>query len=168
MTEEKTIISPTYITVEGPIIFLAGPILGGPDWQKEAINYIRSKNPELNIASPRRQADEKKFSKNEYNKQVDWEHFYLQLAIENGVIMFWLAKEIKHRCDRSYAQTTRIELGEGAVLSRLTGAKVVVGIEDGFTGAKYIRKTLRRKYPYIPICDNLPQTCDLAVLFALT
>lgn len=163
----EIIIPPRYVEVDGSVIFLAGPIRGAIDWQGKAIHYIRNKNPELHIASPRRPIlTQDEFQEATFDEQVDWEHYYLQQAAENGVTLFWLAKEAEHRCDRAYAQTTRFELGEATGVHRFASIKVVVGIEDGFTGRKYIRKTLVKKYPNIPICDTLEQTCDLAIQLA--
>jgi hypothetical protein len=34
------ILPPQYVTVEGPLVFLAGPIQGAPDWQREAIALL--------------------------------------------------------------------------------------------------------------------------------
>lgn len=162
------IIPPRYVKARGPVIFLAGPIRGAVDWQDEAICYIENKNSKLHIASPRRpELTQEEFSENTFDEQVDWEHFYLQRAGKNGVILFWLAKEIKHNCNRAYAQTTRFELGEAVAMHHFSKMKVVVGIEEGFIGAKYIRKTLSKKYPDIPVCNDLKGACELAIQFAL-
>lgn len=164
----EIIIAPRYAKVIGPVIFLAGPIQGAADWQSRAIQLIQNKNPELNIASPRRAVFfGKSFTEADWNEQVDWEHYYLQRASENGVILFWLAKEAEHRCDRAYAQITRFELGEAVVLQKLAKIKVVVGVEEDFTGGRYVRKTLRKKYPDIPLCDTLEATCETAVQLAI-
>jgi hypothetical protein len=164
----KIIIAPHYVEVSSPIIYLAGPMEGAVDWQSEAIQYIHNKDHRLNIASPRRPTLGKvPFTETGFHQQVDWEHFYLQRASEKGVILFWLAKEVEHRCDRAYAQTTRFELGEIAVIHKFTGTKVVVGIENGFSGSRYIRKTLAKKYPRIPVYENLKETCDTAIRLAI-
>jgi len=163
----KIIIPPRYLEVEGPVIFLAGPIRGAENWQGRAIHYIRSKNLELHIASPRRSVlTQDNFPEDTFDEQIDWEHYYLRRTSENGVILFWLAKEIEHRCNRAYGQTTRFELGEAAAIHHFSNIKVVVGIDEGFTGAKYIRKTLSKKYPNIPVSNTLEKTCDLAIQLA--
>ena len=99
-----------------------------------------------------------------YDEQVDWEHFFLDYALRRGVILFWLAKEAVHDCKRSYAQTTRFELGEHVALARHLDAPVVVGIEDGYTGAKYVRRTLGKKYPEVMLRDTLEDTCWAALM----
>lgn len=158
----KTLIAPEYGDVPGPLIFLAGPIQGAADWQKRAIELL-APHPGVNIASPRRPLSAEDFSEADYNAQVDWEHHHLARAAENGAILFWLAKESVHDCGRAYAQTTRFELGEAVTLCRLRGAKVVIGIEEGFTNARYIRRTLAKKAPAIPMCSTLEEACEQAL-----
>lgn len=155
---------PHYIAGHAPIIFLAGPIQGTTDWQKEAIAYITEFNPDIDIASPRRDIQFKKDFTNElYNEQVDWETFHLRLAGKHGVVLFWLAKECTHSCERAYAQTTRFELAEWKMHHEKDGAKLVIGIDEGFTGARYIRRRLNQDCPNIPLCSTLKETCEKAV-----
>jgi len=110
----KTIIAPNYInSIDGPVIFLAGPIQGAADWQTDAIQIINKHAPDLYVASPRQTIKSlSDFTKEMYNTQVDWETYHLREAGKNGVVLFWLAKEFEHRCNRAYAQTTRFELAE--------------------------------------------------------
>lgn len=77
--------------------------------------------------------------------------------------MFWLAKEARHARARAYAQTSRFELGEWKEKSKLSGTMLVLGIEDGFTGARYIRRRLAQDCPTIPILDGLEATCHSAI-----
>src|SRR5262249_16091029 len=138
---------PAYRDIHGPLIFLAGPIQGAPDWHDRAIALLAAV-PALHIASPRRPlSSEGELSAEDYNGQVDWEHYHMERAAECGVILFWLAREATHYCDRAYAQTSRFELGESVTLHRWKGAKVVVGIEDGFSNARYLRRTIAKKAP---------------------
>lgn len=141
-----------YLNNDSPLIFLAGPIQGSLDWQARAIKIIRGLAPELNIASPRVGLDEWKHI---FYNQVDWESYHLQRAAIKGVILFWLAKEALHDCGRSYAQTTRYELAKWSQKR----ARIVVGIEDGFSGARYIRYILSQDRPDIPILSSLEETC---------
>jgi len=157
----QTLIVPEYSDIQGPLVFLAGPIQGAEDWQNKAIDILRENAPDLNIASPRREYLTGEFV---YEKQVDWETHYLQRASENGCIMFWLAKEKEHFCHRAYAQTTRFELAEWTTkkLSR-DYINIVIGIEEGFTGAKYIKHRLGHRFIPIPFCDFLEETCLRAI-----
>lgn len=94
---------------------------------------------------------------------MHWETQYLNRAAKNGVILFYLAKEEKHFCERAYAQTSRFELGEWKAKHEHTGCNVVVGIEDGFSNARYIRLRLSQDCKNIPICSSLEETCDKAI-----
>ena len=82
--------------------------------------------------------------------------------------MFWLAKEFEHNCKRAYAQTTRFELAEWKMRHEYEGAKLVVGVEEGFTGAKYIKRRFPQDCPEVPLCSTLEETCREAVKLART
>lgn len=160
---EKILLPPEYHRVDGPLIFLAGPIQGAPDWQDRAIGLF-APHRGLSVASPRRPATTaSEFTEADYNAQVDWEHHYLDRAGREGAILFWLAAEAEHDCARAYAQTTRFELGEAVTLHCLRGVQVVVGIEAGFTNARYLRRTLAKKAPFIPVRDTLEAACAAAL-----
>lgn len=149
---------------EEPLVFLAGPIQGAADWQSEAIRLLHERDPDILVASPRRAGGIKgSFTPEMYREQVDWEHVRLRQALCGGVTLFWLAKEEQHYCDRAYAQTTRFELGEACGLSLLFPSKIVVGIEEGFSNARYIRHTLKEKYASVVLADSLEETCQEAV-----
>ena len=160
MNKEKVILPPNSIEVEGPIIFLAGPIRGAQDWQGEAIKIIHRINPQISIASPRREYLDGEFV---YERQVDWETKYLRRSAKNGVILFWLSKEFEHDHGRAYAQTSRFELAEWKMRHEHDGAKLVIGIEDGFTGARYIRRRFSQDCPNVLILNSLEDTCKKAV-----
>lgn len=137
--------------------------MGADNWQEKAIAIIRSEDSGLHIASPRRPIEiDGDFPEDMFTEQIEWEHYYLRQAGVYGAILFWLPREIKHICGRAYAQTTRFELAEAAALNR----KIVVGMEEGFPGGKYIRFTLASKYPGIPLCSTLKETCKAAVKLA--
>lgn len=165
---ENLILPPTYLDkIDAPLIFLAGPIQGASDWQKDAIAIIRYFAPTFYVASPRRNIAKKgDFSVEMYNEQVDWETYHLKKAGEKGTVMFWLAKEFKHIRRRAYGQTSRFELGEWKMKHERDGAKLVVGIEEGFSGARYIQKRMLRDCPEVPVCSTLEKTCQEAVRLA--
>src|SRR5688572_3681746 len=122
------IAAPQRIDVVGPLVFLAGPISRGPDgWHEQAIATIANLNNKIHVANPRRDPDTSAqlwnqredgatmrhdFPERDYNEQMDWETHYLRRAAADGVVVFWLARERAHRCDRPHAQTTRFELAE--------------------------------------------------------
>jgi hypothetical protein len=157
------IITPPEITeVTTAILFLNGPIQGAPDWQADAVDAIRSQPPdhELTIASPRKAYLDGTFI---YEKQVDWETHYRSRCHKIGVNLFWLAAQTTDTPGRSYAQTTRVELGETMTEHIYTGAKMVVGIEQGFSNARYIRRRLAQSCPGVLVVDSLDDTCTEAV-----
>lgn len=156
----KVILPPHTSELVGPVVFLAGPIQGAPLWQLEAARLLHELMPEVHVANPRREYLSGEF---DYGVQVDWETHHLQRAASGGVILFWLAKETAHTCDRAYAQTTRFELAEWKVRHERDGAKLVIGIEDGFTGAKYIRHRFAQDCPGVPVCESLRSTCEAVV-----
>lgn len=144
-------------------VFLAGPIQGASDWQSEAYSNIIAQwqsdweshiDKGLIVCSPRRNDDTWKF---DYAQQVDWESYHLRAASEHGIIMFWLAKENQHFCDRAYAQTTRFELGEWLAKKP---EKVIIGVEPGFTGERYVRHRFSKSHM---IHSSLEKTCEAVV-----
>lgn len=159
----KIYLPPKIVEVEGPTIFLAGPIQGAINWQKNAIDYIQNKDSRINIANPRRDYLPDTFV---YNEQVDWETAHLLKASQNGTILFWLAKEFEHHPDRGYAQTTRFELAEWKVKHERDGINLVIGIEEGFSGSKYIKRRVKQDCPEVPICSSLEETCYEAIKLA--
>ena len=169
----KIIIAPEYQEINGPLVFLAGPIQGAYDWQLRATQILQQLHPEINIANPRRPLNhEGDFTEQMYTAQVDWETHHLQMAAygnagkgesDRGAVLFWLAKEAKHFCDRAYAQTTRFELAEWKVKHERDKVNLVVGIEDGFTGARYICRRMNQDCPEVPILSTLEETCEKAV-----
>jgi len=159
MTERKVFVPPEHVSSEQRVVFLAGPIQGAPDWQSDAINILNTLKPDICIASPRRES----FEEVSYDEQVNWETENLRKAGENGVIMFWLAKENEQISGRSYAQTSRAELFEWKVRHERDGAKIVIGIEEGFTGYRYIKKRFGQDCPDVPILESLEETCKRAL-----
>lgn len=154
--------SPDYQDVEGALVFLAGPIQGAEDWHKTAIELILKQNPSINIASPRGDYSGREF---DYNTQVDWETHYLNKASKTGAILFWLAKEKEHMCDRAFAQTTRFELAEWITkYGQERDLKLSIGIEPGFPGERYLRKRIGQNHPEIQIYSTLNDVCRDVVL----
>jgi hypothetical protein len=151
----------------GPIIFLAGPIQDAPDWQALAIEIIGNLDADIAIASPRKDYASGEFI---YEEQVDWETHYLHRAASWGAVLFWLANqktsttEPGQKFPRPYAQTTRQELGEWRA-KKLQDPRInlVVGIDDNFSNAKYIKRRLNQEGPDVPILSSLEETCKTAV-----
>ena len=160
MSERLVIQPPEIIDTTGPIIFLAGPIQGAPNWQPVAAGHIHDLDSSITVASPRKDYQEGTFV---YEKQVDWETHFLRKAGKLGVIGFWLATQLEESPGRAYAQTTRFELAEWKMKHEFEGAKITLGIEEGFGNARYIRRRFTQDCPDVNIADNLEEFCQNAV-----
>jgi hypothetical protein len=149
--------------VEEPVIFLAGPIQGAPDWQNEAARRIHRLAPHVLVASPRKEYLDGTFV---HEKQVDWETYHLRAAGRLGVVAFWLARQAEETPGRAYAQTTRFELAEWKMRHQYEGAKLTVGIEEGFGNERYIRRRFSQDCPSVQITRSLAAMCHNAVELA--
>lgn len=150
---------------KAPVLFLAGPITHARDWQADAVKLVvkYATNQDIDIANPRR-SGWTKLTPHEYLEQVDWEHMFLERAVEarNGVILFWLAKPEVKSAERAFGQTTRFEIAEAMMNHIYRRARVVVGIEEGFGNERYIRHTFSKKARDIPLLDTLEETVQVA------
>lgn len=163
MTERLTLTPPEIVDVDGPVIFLAGPIQGAPDWQTVAADVIHDLDPAVVVASPRKDYPEGTFV---YERQVDWETHFLRRAGKAGVVAFWLANQTIETPGRSYAQTTRFELAEWKMRHERDGANVTIGIEEGFGNARYIARRFAQDAPEVKVTDSLEELCRNAVELA--
>ena len=120
-------------------IFLAGPILGAPEWQ----NQIPEINGDITLLSPRRD----NYDNFNYDEQVNWETIGLRIA---DIILFWIPEEKEKILDHEYAQTTRTEFGE--YLAR--GKKIIIGIHNNFLGRRYF-ETKCNQYGIEKLHNNL-------------
>lgn len=149
--------------IEGPLVFLAGPIKGAPDWQAEAIRWFAENAPVISVASPRRARKGEEF---DFAAQVNWETHHLRRAAEHGVILFWLPREEVAVPGRAYAQTTRFELAEWKMRHERDGVRLVLGVEDGFSGERYIRFRFGQDCPRVPILSSHATLCAAAAELA--
>ena len=114
----RVITPPNFGPVDGPLVYLAGPIEGAPDWQSEALERLLSLDPSLNVANPRRPlAPGEELA----SEQIDWETGYLRRAEQHGAILFWMAAERDHVPWRAYAQVARAQLFECKARPRARG-----------------------------------------------
>lgn len=161
----RNLLTPPLIgPISSRLVFLAGPIQGAPDWQSDAVRWFAEHAPNFTVASPRRAYRPGEF---DYAAQVDWETHHLRAAARDGVILFWLAKEAVATPGRAYAQTSRFELAEWKVRHERDGAKLVIGIESGFSGERYIRRRFGQDCPAVPLCESLAGTCATAMRLIL-
>jgi len=146
--------SPDYPDIDGPLVFLAGPIFGAPDWQPGAERLFHAQRPDLWLANPRPTLT------TDDDRQIDWESHHLSRAGDEGVVFFWCPNEETHDCSRPYGQTTRFELGEWVARSKAAGSNLVLGVEPGFSNAYYFRRRLARDLPHAPVRDTLEATVE--------
>lgn len=161
----KSVIRPLeFVNAAKGILYLAGPIKGAPDWHGEAAACIHNLDPHVKIVSPRRKTETAgKLSDEEYDLQIRWQLHYFEEACRRGVVLVWLAKEAAHDCGRAYAQTARLQIGQLMEKHSRGNARMVVGIEEGFTGARNILRNLARLCPDVAVQSRLSETCRIAV-----
>ena len=123
------------------VVFLAGPIVGSENWQRNVCESIKDLNTDkkILIANPRRKIIHDKLSKKEFEKQVLWEIYYMDAAAKNGCLFFWCAAPEKDYDGNSYARTTRIELGRYLESKKYNDKlNILVGLDIDFPGKEYI------------------------------
>jgi hypothetical protein len=154
-------IIPIIPTKKAPLLFLAGPIRGGGDWQCPMAVEILKQCQDAYVAVPSRWTTEhplaahfvQPFSQAE-NRQLVWERHYMeQASIERhrarykshvpapGCLVFWLgleSQENPHPGPEPYAMDTRRELGKFTAFLALQKARVVLGGDRRFHGLDVI------------------------------
>jgi hypothetical protein len=163
----KVILPNTYVeNIKFPLIFLAGPIRGAPDWQSKAIEILLAKNSNLFIASPRGRLKENIFQyiasgKQDYfPRQRAWERHYIDIASKKGGLMFWLPEQATDIGKKPYASMSRIELGEAIGRYREDNTtRFCAGCPGNFQDLDAIEDDLMAYAPRL-IYDTLEKTCD--------
>ncbi|MBI2109164.1 MAG: hypothetical protein HYT93_03225 [Parcubacteria group bacterium] len=165
---------------EEPLFFLAGPIRGGGDWQKETCVALQKHVPNCIIACPCRWSAKHPLSSyftegldTVFERQTDWERYYLERAGTlnfAGGIIFWLPCESKkdpHPGPEPYAMDTRGELGEWRWRMKTENARVVVGAEEGFFGLSQMQRNFSKALGYdFPVYSSIEDTVEAAVALA--
>lgn len=166
--------------IEGPLFFLAGPIKGGGDWQRECVHEIRKHLEHFAAIIPCRYGPDHplfayKASGDDslFERQLPWERVGLDLAATTGCVIFWLPRESQTapRDDGNpYAMDTLGELGEwrGRMMHD-RHLRVVVGAEASFPGLSQIERNF--KYALggnFSIRPTLTRTIQAAIARALT
>ena len=163
-------------------MFFLGPIQGADDWQDDGATIIGRKEPGIIIASPRSGMWDPGLSASEktrlFNIQREWEWDYLEIALEDGCIMVYLAQEIKYFPGRAFAQTSRVELslilgwltrGKGSPFRPFKGQsvtappmrRIVFGAHPKFSGRRYLADLLE-SHRFV-LYDSLEATCEAAI-----
>ncbi len=174
-------IVPLKPTIESPLLFLAGPIRGGGDWQSDMAEQILKQEPSANIACPSRWDGTHRlachfhqpFSQAD-NRQLVWERHYLkQAGIEQsvpGCIIFWLGRESTakpHPGPEPYAMDTRREIGKFTAFAEMMNVRMVVGGDRSFYGLDVILFELSEAYgKSFPFYENMEEVATNALLTA--
>lgn len=149
---------------ELPVVFLAGPVQGAPDWQSDMAAKLLRSGFAMNVASPRRTdmddpAVRAAFDREAQHAQIDWELRHIHRAIKFGVLVINFAAQdplLDYPVGRAYAQTTRFEAG-AAILGQefFDGhANIAVRIDPAYRGGNdtYMRYIAERNH--IPVVDD--------------
>ncbi len=151
----KIIIPKTYVEIDlayGPIFFLAGPVRGGDDWQKRAVEEISKHLTNFYVAIPYYYNNLQNFpliAKGEHGvegkfvRQLNWERYYIDLASKHGCQIIWLPEESKTnpRDEGNYANDTLGEIARASVeLKYNPQNRVVAGAEKGFYSLSQIQR----------------------------
>lgn len=124
----------TEIDDEAPLVFLAGPIQGSPDWQTPTAHTLLGRHDDLLVATPRLDYKDESFDK---RTQVRWELDHIWRASRLGAVAFWFAAQdlsMPYKEGRAYAQTTRVEIGAVSMLQKLDPeTRVWVGFDPAYT-----------------------------------
>ncbi|MFA5066974.1 MAG: hypothetical protein WC466_02880 [Candidatus Izemoplasmatales bacterium] len=166
----KILRAPEYIDVvdsennRDVFVFFAGPAQGCENWQEYFLEHTKDQlkdlktNKNIVLCSPRRVEKPKNFS---YEEQVGWESFHLDKASRNGFIVFWLAKETEKIDGRSFARTSRFEIGEWFSVLKEKQISIIIGYEKGFDGTEYIEhkfKTIDENFELIKSKEEMIKT----------
>lgn len=137
----------TFLENRDVFVFMAGPATGCESWQEEFLDKLQKElkdiktNKNIVLCTPRRLEKPKNFV---YEEQIEWESYYLNKAATQGFIVFWFAKETEKIPGRSFARTSRFEIGEWFSKGQtIPGFKMIVGRENGFEGFEYIENRLK-------------------------
>lgn len=152
--------APTY---DLPIVYLAGPILGGGDWQAQMCLSLQEAmgDQDFLIVNPSRWPADHQLGNHvvglpssAYTRQKDWEHPHMNRAgqthYNKSCLLFWLGGQKTPRDDGDYAQDTRVELGEWREKMNHYETRLVWGLEDDFPNIDSIVHDFKLKVGYIP------------------
>lgn len=174
-------IVPLQPTSGAPLLFLAGPIRGGDDWQADMSVEVLRQEPHTFIACPLRWNGEHRLSHHFYqpytqaeNRQLVWERHYLKQAgieeDENGCIVFWLGLESEthpHPGPEPYAMDTRREIGKFTAFAEMMPTRLIVGGNRNFFGLDVILFELSEAIQKpVPFYESMKEVAEHALLTA--
>lgn len=164
-----------------PLFFLAGPVRGGGDWQKDMALILQElTSGYCTVAVPCRWDETHPLKKyfvvgpdDHFERQLNWERHFLAeagLTRKHGCVLFWLgveSAEDPHPGPEPYSMDTRGELAEWRMRIKFQNARVVVGAEDEYFGLSQIKRNYSLELGYdFPILTNMEETAHAAVIHA--
>jgi hypothetical protein len=116
-------------------VFLAGPVQGTHDWQAEHAAHLTTICDTIIPLSPRG-ADEVYAAPDfDTRVQIRWEQRHIRIARNLGHLSVWFAPEDYAIPGRSFAQTTRFELGRFAGWRDFDkSVRLTVGVDPSYQG----------------------------------
>jgi hypothetical protein len=163
-----------------PLLYLAGPVRGGGDWQQRMCRAIELQHPDSIIVVPIRWTESHplapyflpadKGTAGHFPQQRHFEWHYLDQAGElwwPRCIIFWLGTQRDYRPpeDGPYGQDTLGEVGEwrGRMMHN-PAAHVVIGGESGFPGFEMIQANFSHRIKRnFPIYTTMEETVAAAL-----
>lgn len=143
--------------------FLLGPN-AVPPWQEQAITLIQTANTKVEIISPcHPNHNPSRLSDAENRRLAIWELHYLREAWKRGILLCWFPAEQEHRCDEPFAQNCRDEFGRSIEQHIHNRARLVVGIEPGYGGGRFLRTALEVDCQDLKVPTTLAATCNFAL-----
>ena len=168
----RILIPALHTDINGSLIFLAGPIEGAKNWRDSAIKYILSMDNQVTICTPQLPIDADlqeltyKKSKKEFGRIRAWEIHYIDLALKQGSVLFWLPEETFHNCAKPFGGMTRVELGETMASYKYDSSlRFCIGGNPRFPEFNTIKYDLSHYAPR-EIFDTLEKTCIEALRLA--
>jgi len=146
-------------------IFLAGPVQGTHDWQREAASQLMDAlpQPNIDIASPRglQELYAKPSSWLGAEQQTPWEWRHLERARVRGCLAMWFAAQEFDTPGRVFGQTSRIELGliVGWMHEHET-VNFVFGIDPHYIGGNETYMRQLAQHNQIPVQNSVDGWCE--------
>ena len=143
-----------------PFFYLAGPVVGGGDWQQRMCRALDLERSDSTIVVPTRWDEHHPLAayflpgdlgkEKHFPRQLDFEIHYLDMAAKywSSCVVFWLGvqKEARPVELGPYGRDTYGEVGEfrGRMMHNPT-LRIVIGAEENFSGLDVIERNFRKR-----------------------